>query len=103
MSQDFAERLIDLRCLGFASKAVAKLCLDHAERRFDVAPFVVLLEEPFLIERKIMEHAIPKIASHLIVPSSDLRLYGLESGGRTRHAIALERNVRHGFVVHYRL
>ena len=34
--QHLAQGFVDLRCAGLAAKAVAKLCLDHAERRFDV-------------------------------------------------------------------
>lgn len=60
MTQDFAEGFVDLRCLGFASQTVTKFRLDDAEGGFNVAPLVVLLQEPPLIEFVIMIHLPPK-------------------------------------------
>ncbi|MGI8918163.1 MAG: hypothetical protein ACR2H6_06130 [Pyrinomonadaceae bacterium] len=48
--------LIDLRGFGLAAQRVAKLCLDHAERRFDVASLVVALHEPFRVVSEQVKH-----------------------------------------------
>lgn len=40
--------LIHLRGFRFAAQRVTKLRLDHAERRFNIAPFVVSLHEPIV-------------------------------------------------------
>lgn len=60
VGQDFAKCLVDLCSLCLASEAIAKLCLDHAERRLNVAALVVLLEKPLLIELKVMVHLMPQ-------------------------------------------
>ena len=36
MAKDFTEQFVNLRGLGFRTNAFAKLCLNHAERGFDV-------------------------------------------------------------------
>jgi hypothetical protein len=36
VTEHLTESLIDLRGFGFTPQRVTKLCLDHAERRFDV-------------------------------------------------------------------
>jgi hypothetical protein len=59
VDQDLAQCLIHLRRVRLASEAVAKLLLDHTERGFHVTAFVVLLKEPFLIERKVVVHLPP--------------------------------------------
>ena len=61
MTEYLAERLVDLRGFRFASQAVSKLRFDHAERGFNVAPLVVLLEEPLLVEFVIVIHLPPKV------------------------------------------
>ena len=39
MAENFAERLIDLRCLCLTSQPLAKLRFDHAESRFHIARY----------------------------------------------------------------
>ena len=61
MRQNLAQRLVDLRCLSLTSQRVANLRLDHAERRFHIAPLVVLLKEPPLIKFIVVIHLPPKV------------------------------------------
>src|ERR1041384_7505091 len=68
MAQHLAECFIDLRRLGFASEAIAKLCLDHHERGFDVAAFVVVLHEPLLVVAIEKEHALKERAREKLLP-----------------------------------
>ena len=62
MTENLAEGFVDLRRFGFASQRIAKLCLDHAECRFDVASLVVLLKKPPLIKFVVVVHLSPEIA-----------------------------------------
>lgn len=101
MTQNLTKSLIDLRRFGFASQAIAKLCLDHAERRFNVGSLVVLLQEPCLIEVVIVEKSPPKSAFSSPTLSLVVRL--LLAPCKLRRAIYLERNVRHGVMVYYGL
>ena len=70
MTENLAKRLIYLRRFGLTSKAVSELRLDHAERGFNVAALVVLLQEPRLIELKIVVHAPPQIAPCLFLTAA---------------------------------
>ena len=42
MAQDFAEHLIELPNIALAAYRIPKLPLDHAKRRFDVRPLVIM-------------------------------------------------------------
>ena len=78
MCQDFAKGFVDLCRSGLASKAVAKLRLDHVERGFDVGSFVIALHEAFLIVGIEVEHSFPNrrvvLASRAVRLESDERL-----------------------------
>ena len=45
VTENLTKSLIDLRGFGLAPQRVAKLRLDHAERRFDVAALVIAFHE----------------------------------------------------------
>ena len=101
MTENLTKSLINLRDFGLAPQAVAKLCLDHAERRFNVASFVVLLEKPFLVVAIVVKKSAPK--GGLAIPVTLYSVLPPCPFSRSRPAIALERNVRHGVMVYHGL
>lgn len=60
MTQDFAQRFIHLRLIGLTSQASAELRFNHAERRFDIRSFMVVLIKPILILSIEMIEARPR-------------------------------------------
>ena len=103
MTENLTKRFIHLRCFGLASKAVSELRLDHAERGFNVAALVILLQEPRLIELKIVVHAPPQIASCLFLTAAVCHALRAKSAHYRGLRVDLERDVRHGVMVYYRL
>ena len=91
MRQNLTERLVGLRGLRATAKRVAKLCLDHAECRFDVAALVVLLHEPLMIEFIVVVHLSPQSA--FAFPLNLLIECTSWSNSPIRTAIGFERNV----------
>ena len=81
MSKNFTKSFVDLRRARLASQTVAKLSLDHMERRLDVGSLVIALHEASLIVRIEMEHPLPNCI--------------LRVGLAGRDTVALERDVRH--------
>jgi len=63
MTQDFAKDFVFHRHIGLAPNVIAELDLNHHYRGFDVARFMVMLEELLSVERKIMEHLLPSTAT----------------------------------------
>ena len=59
MTENLAESFVDLGGLRLTSERVAKFRFDHCERRFDIAAFVIVLHEPFLIVAIEVIHAFP--------------------------------------------
>jgi len=45
MKKHLTKRLVDHRRIGLASQAIAELALHHAESRFHVGTFVVMLDK----------------------------------------------------------
>ena len=56
MGQNLTQSLVDLRCLGFAAQRNSEFRLDHMERRFDVRPLVVRLQELVTTPEKVVVH-----------------------------------------------
>src|SRR5579859_3157214 len=59
VAQELAQDFIFHGGVRLAPNVVPELCLDHAERRFDVAPLVIVLEEFFPMEAVVVEHPVP--------------------------------------------
>lgn len=60
MTQHFAQDLIDLSRRGSGAERVAKLRLNHAERRFGLISLPVVFQEGSLIGVVEMPHALPQ-------------------------------------------
>lgn len=84
MSQNFAQRFVDLGRARLAAQPIAVLCLDHRGGRFDVRTFVITLHEPFRVVAIEVKHLLPQDGLAPII-----------SG-----AVGLERNVRHRVIDH---
>lgn len=102
MTKNLAQSFISLRDFGLASQAIAELRLDHAERRFNVAALMVLLEEPLLIERKIMKQLPPKGGFGIPSCAGAGRSVWSNSPCQIWFAVALKRDIRHSVMVHNR-
>jgi hypothetical protein len=50
VTKNLTKSLINLRGFSLTSQRITKFCLDHAERRFDVAALMVALHKPFRVE-----------------------------------------------------
>ncbi len=50
MTKNFTKHLVFHRNVGLAPHVVTELCLNHHDRGFNIAPFVVVLEELLTIE-----------------------------------------------------
>jgi len=60
MTENLTKRLVSHRNISLASQAVAKLAFHHAERGFDVRPFVVVLQKLGAPELKVVIHPGPR-------------------------------------------
>lgn len=63
MTQNLTQNLVSHGGIGLAPHMVAELGFNHHESGFDIAPLMVMGKELFLIEREVMEHALPSLAS----------------------------------------
>lgn len=78
MAQNLNQNFVNLRRLRLAPQAFPELALDHAERRFNVTPLVIVRHERVLIEHEEVIHLCPYVRR-----------------GRVRRLrVRLERNVR---------
>ena len=60
VAEHFAQGLVDHSYVRLAAKAISEFPFHHAKRRFDVAAFVVVLQELRAPERKVMVHLLPR-------------------------------------------
>jgi hypothetical protein len=74
VADDLAQHFIDHGDIGLASNGTTELRLDHRERRLDVAPLVIVLQEFITIELPIVIHPLPQ-------PSATSGVDALECGG----------------------
>src|SRR5438309_7651616 len=56
MAQHLTKRFVNHRNIRPAAKRVAKLTFHHAERRFDVAALVIVLQKFLALEHEIVKH-----------------------------------------------
>src|SRR5581483_6736598 len=59
MAENLTKRFIDHRNISLAAQAVSEFPLNHAERGFDVAPLVVVLQELVFAEVEVVVHLEP--------------------------------------------
>lgn len=102
MTKNLTQSFVDLHDFGLASQTVAKLRLDHAKRRFNVAALVVLLEEPLLVKRKVMEQLPPKGGFGVPSCAGAGRSIWSDSPCQVWFAVALKRDIRHAVMVYNR-
>ena len=60
VAEHFAQRLVDHRNVRLAAKPVSEFPFHHGERRFYVAPLVVVLQELRPLELEVMIHLLPR-------------------------------------------
>jgi hypothetical protein len=77
MTENFAERFVNHRNVGLATKPVSEFPLHHGERRFHVTALVIVLQELITPELEVVTHLLPRSAA---IPAMMRR----------------ERNIRHG-------
>lgn len=63
VAQHLGERFVDLGRVGLTAERVAKLTLDHAERRFDVAPLAVVGQELVAAVHEVPVGLCPRAAA----------------------------------------
>ena len=69
MTQKLQQNFVDLASTGLRPNGSTKLRLYHAERRFDVAPLVIMLQERLSIEVVEVPHPLPKTIYLMAVPA----------------------------------
>jgi len=60
MAEHLAQRFVDHRHVRLTAKPVSKLALYHGERRFNIAPLVVVLQELRPLELEVVIHLLPR-------------------------------------------
>ena len=56
MIENLAQHLVRHRHVGFAAHVIAKLRLDHRERRLDIRPLVIVPHELLAVKGEVMKH-----------------------------------------------
>jgi len=61
VAQHLAQHLVVLRGRALGPQRIPELALDHAERRFDVAALVVVVQELIALEHVVVVHLAPQL------------------------------------------
>ena len=99
VTKNLTKRLVNLRRFSLTAQPVTELRLDHAEGGFDIASFVIALQEKLLVELIVGVHFPPQRALAFPICLLHESVAWSSSLFHVSPTIALERNVRHGVVV----